>query len=136
MTPTKDQQAQEYAENRLKTIHYRDLCNYEVYCTAIKYAFMDGYTAHEQSQWRSVEEELPEEMERVLVWTGDEALVCWFTSMRRFRTTLSCQERYVEDKSLGIKQHLSPCRADVTEVVTHWQRITLPSLPDTNTEKK
>lgn len=103
--------------------------------TAIR-AYIAGATEALDSQWRSVKEELPEEMERVLVWTGDEALVCWFTSMRRFRTTLSCQERYIEDKSLGIKQHLSPCRSDVTEVVTHWQRITPPSLPDTNTEKK
>ena len=142
MTPTKDQQAQEYAEKKLRTTYSnmtlsridKSVDLFDTY--DIQQAYSDGYTACEQSQWRSVEEEMPKEMERVLVWTGDEALVCWFTSMRRFRTTLSCQERYVEDESLGIKQHLSPCRADVTEVVTHWQRIILPFLPDTNTEKK
>lgn len=126
MILTKEQQAQKYAEN---------IAGNTCMAPVIAETWLAGYTAAEQSMWRSVEEGLPKEMERVLVWTGDEALVCWFTSMRRFRTTLSCQERYVEDESLGIKQHLSPCRADVTEVVTHWQRIILPSLPDTNTEK-
>lgn len=144
MNKTKDQQAREYAEKKLKNKYpgheitgagdFESRPTFNAY--DIEQAFEDGYTACEQSMWRSVEEEMPEEMERVLVWTGDEALVCWFTSMRRFRTTLSCQERYIEDKSLGIKQHLSPCRADVTEIVTHWQRITPPSLPATNTEKK
>lgn len=51
MTPTKDQQAQEYANSFIGSTE-----------KAIrKSAWLDGYTAAEQSMWRSVEEELPED---------------------------------------------------------------------------
>ena len=70
-------------------------------------------------------------MQRVLVWIGDEALVCWYTKSGRFKTTLRSKERYSEDKSLHERIHLSPCREDVTEVATHW----LP-IPQLNPEKE
>lgn len=50
MTPTKEQQAQEYAENMGGTPYY---------IQAMYTAFLDGYTACEQSMWRSVEDVLP-----------------------------------------------------------------------------
>lgn len=73
MTPTKDQQAQEYGISRLQerlgrrvtsTRNYinRQMFNFE----DMEQAFEDGYTACEQSMWRSVEEELPEEERLVL----------------------------------------------------------------------
>lgn len=62
---TKEQQAQEYAEKQLS-----DIClmlDYEenkqigyFHTYDIQKAYLDGYTAAEQSMWRSVEEELPE----------------------------------------------------------------------------
>ena len=65
MTPTKDQQAKEYVEKQLS-----DIClmlDYEenkqigyFHTYDIQKAYIDGYTACEQSMWRSVEEELPE----------------------------------------------------------------------------
>lgn len=63
MTPTKEQQAQEYADAKVKG-NYGSESNFE--WMHIKQAFEDGYTAAEQSQWRSVEEELPEETRLVL----------------------------------------------------------------------
>lgn len=53
MTKTKSQQAQEYAE-KFPPIPDDDIA-YAIGC-----AWLDGYTACEQSLWRSVEEELPE----------------------------------------------------------------------------
>lgn len=60
MTPTKDQQAQEYAEKKTHELiltigkgpwpRTREL---------LAKAYLDGYTACEQSQWRSVEDEEP-----------------------------------------------------------------------------
>lgn len=84
-----------------------------------------------QNQWIPVDERLPEPMQRVFVWIGDEALVCWYTKSGRFKTTLRSKERYSEDKSLHEKIHLSPCREDVTDVVTHWM-----DTPKLNPEKE
>lgn len=83
------------------------------------------------SQWVNVKERLPEAMQRVLVWIGDEALVCWYTKGGKFMTTLRSQERYSKDKLLDVKIHLSPCREDVTDIATHW----LP-IPPLNPEKE
>lgn len=87
-----------------------------------------------KSQWISVNERLPEEMQRVLVWIGDEALVCWYTKSGRFKTTLRSQERYSKDTFSVLKIHLSPCREDVTYVVTHWMPIL--AIPPLNPEKE
>ncbi|WP_290169711.1 DUF551 domain-containing protein [uncultured Muribaculum sp.] len=62
MNPTKDQQAHQYADAKVKE-NYGSESNFE--WLHIKQAFEDGYTACEQSMWRSVEEELPEEGQRV-----------------------------------------------------------------------
>lgn len=77
--------------------------------------------------WISVSETLPEPMQRVLAWIGDEALVCWYTESGRFKTTLRSHERYVKDFT-GAKFHLSSDRADVTDVVTHWMPIVQPEI--------
>ena len=71
MTPTKEQQAQEYAEKQLT-----DIClmlDYEenkqigyFHTYDIQKAYSDGYTACEQSMWRSVEE-IPEEYRTLIV---------------------------------------------------------------------
>lgn len=139
---TKEQQAQEYAEKKfselldvISTNPWNDVK------TFFAQAYSDGYTACEQSMWRSVEEELPEipndkKMIRVLAWVGDEPIVCWYTCHGRFITTLTAKERYSYDHAAKVKVHLSSEREDVTEMVTHWSPITPPSLPDTNTEKK
>lgn len=84
-----------------------------------------------KNQWNSVNERLLEPMQRVLVWISDEALVCWYTKSGRFKTTLRSKERYSEDKSLHEKIHLSPCREDVTDVVTHCMK-----MPKFNPEKE
>lgn len=74
MTPTKDQQAQEYAEKRLRTTYPNMTLSsldkavdlFDTY--DIQQAYSDGYTAAEQSQWRSVEEKLPEEYVDVIAF--------------------------------------------------------------------
>lgn len=59
MTPTKDQQAQEYAEKTMQDV-YSEEWDSEYVKDLIEQAHIDGYTACEQSMWHSVEEELPE----------------------------------------------------------------------------
>lgn len=78
--------------------------------------------------WIPVSKRKPEPMQRVLVWIGDEALVCWYLESGRFKTTLRSQERYSKDFVSGEKIHLSPCREDVTDVATHWMPIVHPDL--------
>lgn len=57
MTPTKDQQAQEYAEKqRLYAAISGDGTSWLYTPKQFVNAFIDGYTACEQSMWRSVEE--------------------------------------------------------------------------------
>ena len=101
--------------------------------------FNAGVSFFEQSQWCSVEEELPEipngkKMIRVFAWISDEPLVRWYTCHGRFITTLAAKERYSYDCMAKVKVHLSSEREDVTEIVTHWMPI--PPIPDTKTEKK
>lgn len=147
---TKDQQAQEYVLNRqtarhnAKTEEEATMADFDKTRKVwdaydMEQAYSDGYTACEQSMWRSVEEELPEipngkKMIRVLAWIGDEPLVCWYTCHGRFITTLAAKERYSYDCMAKVKVHLSSEREDVTEIVTHWMPI--PTIPDSNTEKK
>ena len=64
MTPTKSQQAQEYAEKKVQTLDKAVLRPF----TDIKQAYSDGYTACEQSMWRSVEDGLPESDTMCLVF--------------------------------------------------------------------
>ena len=71
MNKTKDQQAQEYVLNRqtarhnAKTEEEATMADFDKTRKVwdaydMEQAFEDGYTAAEQSMWRSVEEELPE----------------------------------------------------------------------------
>lgn len=67
MTPTKSQQAQEYAEKMMENAYSQEWDS-EYVEGLIECAFEDGYTAAEQSMWRSVEEELPEPNTMCLVF--------------------------------------------------------------------
>lgn len=72
MTPTKEQQAQEYAEkkNNERLSAYPEAMRPDLHpeydINDIAQAYIDGYTACEQSMWRSVEEELPSNYADVL----------------------------------------------------------------------
>lgn len=116
MTPTKDQQAQEYAEDILfafnEGLENSKLKTDDIFnALEIQQAYLDGYTACEQSLWRSVEEELPEEGIMVLAHHPNGRY-----DMLKFHDGIFIDE-------LG-QQHC----VDLY--------IVLPSLPDTNTEKK
>ena len=123
MAPTKDQQAQEYAEKRLQ-------CRYPAHIIAtthtfkkspmfdtydIEQAFEDGYTACEQSMWRSVEEELPSNDDKVFVIIHGAYVCGWYN------------QKYELWEIFGMGSYN---RKDAS----YWMPI--PSLPDTNTEKK
>lgn len=117
MTPTKDQQAQEYAEKKLKENPYTDLSDYVFYRTEIKQAYSDGYTACEQSMWRSVEEELPEDDRLVLAHFSDvDPEVSYATAYYRDGAWQTPDDWYYD------------CKIDF------WMYLHTPSLPDTNTE--
>lgn len=111
MSKTKEQQAQEYAEKQLTNICL--MLDYEenkqigyFHTYDIQKAYSDGYTAAEQSMWRSVEDELPGDNILVVVWIFGSTVLTDF-----------CEDG---------KWHYSNVR--------FWMRI--PSLPDANTEKK
>ncbi len=108
MTPTKEQQAQEYSDAKVKE-NYGSESNFE--WMHIKQAFEDGYTACEQSMWRSVEEEEP---------PIGKLILC--------RDSLDVALAYYNGEGM-YEAH------DDGEVnMPYWMPI--PSLPDTNTEKK
>lgn len=108
MTPTKDQQAQEYAEKqRLYAAVSGDGTSVLYTPKQFVNAYLDGYTACEQSMWRSVEEEEPEEDGEYLICTTDRAL----------------DTAFYEDGEWLVYGY----------TVAYWMNI--PSLPDTNTEK-
>lgn len=141
MTQTKDQQAQEYAEKKDRAMRkawyeyrfgpireYDDWENHPVKPSDnFEKGFMAGYTACEQSLWRSVEEELPEFGQKVIVRASCESIngkqyeiheSLKFESIKSFGNTFKLRER----ANKGIKYK-----------ITHFMYI--PSLPDTNTEK-
>lgn len=107
MTPTKSQQAQEYAEKKVQTLDKAVLRPF----TDVKQAFEDGYTACEQSMWHSVEDEIPEENTKVVAHSPNGRY-----DVLKFHDGIFIDE-------LG-QQHC----------VDFY--IILPSLPDTNTDKK
>lgn len=116
MNKTKEQQAQEYAENNWTPLR---ACEWdkEYVTEQLEDAWLDGYTAAEQSMWRSVEDELPK--------FGRRVLIC---------------ERVADRQKVFIGRRIQFSNGDwgwsqsTKESVTHWRE--LPSLPDTNTEKK
>lgn len=85
-TKTNDQQAQEYAEKRLQgrypahiiaTTHtFKKSPMFDTY--DIQQAYLDGYTACEQSMWRSVEEELPSNDDKVFVIIRGAYVCGWY----------------------------------------------------------
>ena len=107
MTKTKDQQAQEYAKQIQKDFIHNRLVTEELAFEDIEAAWLAGYTACEQSMWRNVEEELPEEDREYLICTTDRAL----------------DTAFYEDGEWLVYGY----------TVAYWRE--LPSLPDTNTEK-
>lgn len=119
MNKTKDQQAQEYAEKRVKTLlpkstysmsYNKRVLTFNGY--DIEQAFEDGYTACERSQWRSVEEEEPPIGKLILCRDTDRVALAYFDGE-------------------AITEAVFP-NEDVT--MPFWMPI--PSLPETNTEKK
>lgn len=118
MTPTKTQQAQEYAEKKMqervskRAASPRDYINRAMfYFDDMEQAYLDGYTACEQSQWRSVEDEEPPIGKLILCRDTDRVALAYFDGE-------------------AITEAVFP-NEDVT--MPFWMPI--PSLPDTNTEK-
>lgn len=123
MTPTKDQQAQEYVLNRqtarhnAKTEEEATMADFDKTRKVwdaydMEQSFEDGYTAAEQSMWRSVEDELPEDDETVLTYSNYGPVLAYYSE---------------QDKmwfAYGNYGDINP---------THWMPI--PPIPDTNTEK-
>lgn len=120
MTKTKSQQAQEYAEKKTHELiltigkgpwpRTREL---------LAKAYLDGYTACEQSQWRSVEDELPEDDRLVLAHFSDvDPELSYATAYYRDGAWQTPDDWYYD------------CKIDF------WMPITPPSLPETNTKKK
>lgn len=108
MTPTKSQQAQEYAEKKVQTLDKTVLRPF----TDIQQAYLDGYTACEQSMWRSVEEEEPPIGKLILCRDTDRVALAYFDGE-------------------AITEAVFP-NEDVT--MPFWMPI--PPIPETNTEKK
>lgn len=104
MTKTKSQQAQEYAE-KFPPIPDNDI-TYAIGC-----AYLDGYTACEQSMWRSVKEEEPPISKIFLCRDADSVALCTYDGEDMYEVYNDCK-----------------CR------MPFWMPI--PSLPETNTEKK
>ena len=127
MTPTKDQQAQQYAEKKDRAMRkawhrfrYSEINEGDDWendpvkpSDNFECGFNAGYTACERSQWRSVEEEMPEDYETVLTYSSYGHVLAYYSE---------------QDKmwfAYGNYGDINP---------THWMPI--PSIPDTNTEKK
>lgn len=85
----------------------------------MKQAFEDGYTAHEQSQWRSVDDELPEDREHIII--------CYQSYHEGRWLTLYMADRYEKESGFN-GGWIKP------EHVIAWMPI--PPLPDANTEKR
>lgn len=132
---TKEQLAQEYAEKKVQNEYGISRETFiEASCRFgyddVVQANIDGYTAGEQSQWRSVEEELPEENLTALCRLDDgEYIVARFDHM----------DVYNDDKG-GVYAVPEWCVENGCESytldseITHWMPI--PSLLATNTEKQ
>ena len=78
MNKTKDQQAQEYAKQIQKDFIHNRLVTEELAFKDIEAAWLAGYTACEQSMWRSVEEELPSNDDKVFVIIHGAYVCGWY----------------------------------------------------------
>ena len=116
MTPTKFQQAQEYTKKKfpelLLTIEKEPWPKTR---EILAKAYSDGYTAAEQSMWRSVEEELPSNDDKVFVIIHGAYVCGWY------------DQKYELWEIFGMGSYN---RKDAS----YWMPI--PPIPDTNTEKK
>ena len=115
MTPTKEQQAEEYAKKKIENEYGISRETFiEAGCRFgyddVVQAYSDGHTACGQSMWRSVEEERPQKNGDYLICTkyGEIEIAFW-------------EDNYW----LGNDSYPVRC-------ATHWRE--LPSLPDTTTE--
>lgn len=114
MNKTKDQQAQEYAEKMAEGLFKNPWVDpQKEVTTKFKQAYSDGYTACEQSMWRSVEEELPEDDETVLTYSSYGHVLAYYSEQDKM---WFAYENYGD---------INP---------THW--MPTPPIPETNTEKK
>lgn len=113
MTPTKDQQAQEYAEKqRLYAAISGDGTSVLYTPKQFVNAYLDGYTACEQSMWRSVEDEEPPIGKLILCRDSNDASLAYYDG-----------------------KHISDA-ANPREKVQMPFWMPIPPIPDTNTEKK
>ncbi len=113
MTPTKDQQAQQYADAKVKE-NYGSESNFE--WIHIKQAYSDGYTACEQSMmWRSVDEELPSNDDKVFVIIRGAYVCGWYN------------QKYESWEIFGMGSYSR-------KNASYWMPI--PPIPETNTEKQ
>ena len=111
-TPTKDQQAQEYAEKqRLYAAISGDGTSVLYTPKQFVNAYLDGYTACEQSMWRSVEEEMPCNEADILVSDGNGLHIASYFNGEWDST----DDEFTRNPQM-------------------WMPI--PPIPDTNTEKK
>lgn len=117
MTKTKDQQAQVYAEKKFpELLTAIEKEQWPKTREILAKAYTDGYTAAEQSMWRSVEEELSSNDNNVLVYAPS-------TEFRIGGYEVAYYDG--EDWYTSDGEHIRP---------SHFMYI--PSLPETNTEKK
>lgn len=110
MTPTKDQQAQEYTKQIQKDFIHNRLVTEELAFKDIEAAWLAGYTACEQSMWRSVKEELPSNDHDVVASDENGLHIASYFNGEWY----SCDDEFTRNPQM-------------------WMPI--PSLPDTNTEK-
>ena len=97
------------------------------YFDDMEQAYLDGYTASEQSQWRSVEEELPEDGQAIIIRVVQKEA----KSGKMFE---SCFNTFYF-KRYGFDIEERQQRGKISKV-THWMPkpdLPIPSLPDTNT---
>lgn len=119
----KEQQAQEYAEKKLQEIPHRIDAFFNPF--DIAQAYSDGYTAAEQSLWRSVEDELPEDGQKILIRE-------YYRSAKSGRFVNHVKEYiYFAEYGFELEGKKYSC---LRYRITHWMPI--PPIPDTNTEKK
>ena len=111
MTPTKEQKAQEYAEKKNDG-------RLSAYPESMRPDLHPEYdTACEQSMWRSVEEELPEVNKKVIV-------------------RVPADEFYSEYIAVAYWDGEDWIETQRNKVIRPSHFMYVPSLPDTNTEKK
>lgn len=121
---TKSQQAQEYAEKKMcAALDLKPDCINRIdalipkFCGSdIEEAYSDGYTACEQSMmWRSVDEELPSNDDKVFVIIRGAYVCGWYN------------QKYESWEIFGLGSYSR-------KNASYWMPI--PPIPETNTEKQ